>query len=126
MQGQIFIFLMGGVRKSLGGVRKSLGGGVQLFALAWDVGLVGADRSKLERKKLCIILCPVYLRIVLNKLLNKLKFWSLIVSLGGGVEKNFGGVQNHSGGLINILGGAHPPHPPRKSVPDVMKELGRY
>ena len=51
----------------MGGVRKSLGG-VQLFASAWGVGLVGADRSKLERKKLCIILCPVYLRIVLNKL----------------------------------------------------------
>ena len=42
--------------------------GVQLFASAWGVGLVGADRSKLERKKLCIILCPVYLHIVLNKL----------------------------------------------------------
>ena len=56
-QGRIFIFLMEGVR-------KSLGGGVQLFASAWGVGLVGADRSKLERKKLCII----------EKLLNYLKY----------------------------------------------------
>ena len=70
-QGRIFIFLMGGVR-------KSLGGGVQLFASAWGVGLVGADRSKLERKKLCIILCPVYLRIVLNKLYSILTILHLI------------------------------------------------
>ena len=72
---------------------------MQLFASAWGVGLVGADRSKLERKKLCIILCPVYLRIVLNKLLNKLKFWPLIVSLEG-VEKIFLG-----GGAKTTLGG---------------------
>ena len=71
---------------------------MQLFASAWGVGLVGADRSKLERKKLCIILCPVYLRIVLNKLLNKLKFWPLIVSLGGGVEKIFGECKTTLGG----------------------------
>ena len=59
----------------MGEVRKSFvegGGGVQLFASAWDVGLVGADRSKLERKKICIILCPVYLRIVLNTLYSVL------------------------------------------------------
>ena len=87
-QGRIFIFLMGGVRKSLEGV--------QLFASAWGVGLVGADRSKLERKKLCII----------EKLLNYLKYIRVAKILainsifGGGVEKIFGGVQNHSGGGV--------------------------
>ena len=72
---------------------------MQLFASAWGVGLVGADRSKLERKKLCNSTCPVYLRIVLNKLLNKLKFWPLIVSLGGGGWKKFlGGAKTTLGG----------------------------
>ena len=98
----------------MGGVRKSLGG-VQLFASAWGVGLVGADRSKLERKKLCII----------EKLLNYLKYIRVakilainsIFGVGGG--KNFwGGVQNHSGGLIIFWGGVHPP---RKSVPVLDK-----
>ena len=67
---------------------------MQLFASAWGVGLVGADRSKLERKKICII----------EKLLNYLKYIRVAKILainsifGGGVEKIFGGVQNHSGG----------------------------
>ena len=51
---------------------------MQLFASAWGVGLVGADRSKLKRKKLCIILCLVYLRIVLNKLYSILTILHLI------------------------------------------------
>ena len=88
---------------------------MQLFASAWGVGLVGADRSKLERKKLCII----------EKLLNYLKYIRVAKILasnsifGGGGGKNFWGVQNHSGGVNKYSGGAHPPPPapPRKSVP---------
>ena len=88
--------------------------GVQLFASAWGVGLVGADRSKLERKKLCII----------EKLLNYLKYIRVAKILA--INSIFwgGGVQNHSeGGLINILGGVHPPctlhpaPPPQKIRP---------
>ena len=69
---------------------------VQLFASAWGVGLVGADRSKLERKKLCII----------EKLLNYLKYIRVAKILainsifGGGWKKFLGG-----GGCKTTLGG---------------------
>ena len=104
---------MGGVRKSLGGCNCLLQHG--------GVGLVGADRSKLERKKLCIILCPAYLRIVLNKLLNKLKFWTLIV-FWGGVEKIFGGVQKTTLGEVNKYsgGGVRTPRTPPEN-PSLVK-----
>ena len=95
--------------------------GVQLFASAWGVGLVGADRSKLERKKLCIILCLVYLR----KYIRVAKILAINSIFGGGGGKNFwGGAKPRWGGLINILGGCAPPRtPPRKSVPDRLYYL---
>ena len=64
---------------------------VQLFASAWGVGLVGADRSKLERKKLCII----------EKLLNYLKYIQVAKILA--INSIFGG-----GGWKKFLGGAKP------------------
>ena len=82
---------------------------MQLFASAWGVGLVGADRSKLERKKLCII----------EKLLNYLKYirvakiLAINIIFGGGRKNFWGGAKPlWGGGLINILGSAHPPAPP--------------
>ena len=92
--------------------------------------MVGADRSKLERKKLCVILCPVYLRIVLNKLYSKLtilhlslhffvaKILAINSIFGGGWKKFFGGAKPlWGGGLINILGGCAPPAPHQKIRP---------
>ena len=69
---------------------------MQLFASAWGVGLVGADRSKLERKKLCIILCPVYLR----KYIRVAKILAINSIFGGGWKKFWGG-----GGAKPLWGG---------------------
>ena len=89
---------------------------MQLFASAWGVGLVGADRSKLERKKLCIILCPVYLRKYIR--VAKILAINGIFGGGGGVEKIFGGCKTTLGGVNKYSGGgAQPPAPPQKIRP---------